>query len=132
MEIGRLALVNYGADAGKLVAIVDVVDQARALVDGPTSGVARQTMPFKRLSMTPVAISIGRSCGTSALAAALEEADDEGTTPVAQVAQTSWAKKLARKAKQSAQTDFDRFKVMKLRQQRSRIIQKKLSALKRK
>ncbi|KAK4855983.1 hypothetical protein QYF36_012992 [Acer negundo] len=35
MEIGRVALVNYGKDYGKLVVIVDVVDQNRALVEAP-------------------------------------------------------------------------------------------------
>lgn len=29
VEIGRVALVNYGEDYGKLVVIVDVVDQNR-------------------------------------------------------------------------------------------------------
>jgi large subunit ribosomal protein L14e len=29
LEIGRVALVNYGEDHGKLVVIVDVVDQNR-------------------------------------------------------------------------------------------------------
>lgn len=29
MEIGRVALVNYGKDYGKLVVIVDVIDQNR-------------------------------------------------------------------------------------------------------
>lgn len=31
MEIGRVALVNYGKDYGKLVVIVDVIDQNRVL-----------------------------------------------------------------------------------------------------
>jgi ribosomal protein L14E/L6E/L27E len=29
VEIGRVALVNYGKDYGKLVVIVDVIDQNR-------------------------------------------------------------------------------------------------------
>ena len=29
VEIGRVALVNYGADAGKLVVITDVIDSNR-------------------------------------------------------------------------------------------------------
>lgn len=29
VEIGRVALINYGAEAGKLVVIVDVVDHNR-------------------------------------------------------------------------------------------------------
>ena len=37
VEIGRVVLINYGEDAGKLGTIVDVVDNGRALVDGPTA-----------------------------------------------------------------------------------------------
>ena len=33
VEIGRVALVNYGKDYGKLVTIVDVVDQNRVRGD---------------------------------------------------------------------------------------------------
>jgi large subunit ribosomal protein L14e len=34
VEIGRVALINYGEEAGKLVVISDVVDQNRASGDG--------------------------------------------------------------------------------------------------
>jgi hypothetical protein len=33
VEIGRVALVNYGKDYGRLVVIVDVVDQNRVRTD---------------------------------------------------------------------------------------------------
>jgi hypothetical protein len=37
VEIGRVALVNYGKDYGRLVVIVDVVDQNRvSLISFPT------------------------------------------------------------------------------------------------
>nr|GLL27718.1 hypothetical protein B456_002G025700 [Ipomoea trifida] len=35
VAIGRVALVNYGKDHGKLVVIVDLINQNRALVDAP-------------------------------------------------------------------------------------------------
>ncbi len=35
VEIGRLAMVNFGPDYGKLVVITDVLDHHRALVDMP-------------------------------------------------------------------------------------------------
>jgi hypothetical protein len=35
VEIGRLALVNYGPDYGKLVIVTDVLDFSRCLVDHP-------------------------------------------------------------------------------------------------
>jgi hypothetical protein len=38
VEIGRVALVNYGKDYGRLVVIVDVVDQNRVLIEfSPTT-----------------------------------------------------------------------------------------------
>ncbi|KAK2106189.1 hypothetical protein P7K49_015703 [Saguinus oedipus] len=40
MEVGWMAYVSFGPHAGKLVAIVDVIDQNRALVDGPCTQAA--------------------------------------------------------------------------------------------
>ena len=43
VEIGRVAVLNgEGPNKGKIAAIVNVIDQNRVLVDGPTSGVLRQ------------------------------------------------------------------------------------------
>nr|XP_014343033.1 PREDICTED: 60S ribosomal protein L14-like [Latimeria chalumnae] len=58
VEIGRVAYISFGPHAGKLVAIVDVIDQNRALVDGPCSGVRRQAMPFKCMQLTDFVIKI--------------------------------------------------------------------------
>ena len=44
VEIGRVAVLNTGKDAGKIAAIVNVIDQNRVLIDGPTSGVPRQVI----------------------------------------------------------------------------------------
>merc|ERR1711981_364884 len=91
----------------KLVTVVDVIDQNRCVVYGPTSGVARQVMGYKRLSLTDIKIDIGRGAKAKTVDAKYAEADVN-----AQWAATSWGKKLAaRKAKASA-NDFDRFKSM--------------------
>merc|ERR1712072_1124406 len=106
VQNGRVALVNYGPDKGKLVCIVDVIDHQRCLVYGPTSGVARQTMSYKRLSLTDIVINgaDGFAMGRGARKA---NVDIEG-----QWAATGWGKKVAaRKAKASA-NDFERFKAM--------------------
>lgn len=63
MEIGRVALIEYGPYAGKLVTIVDIIDQNRALVDGTPSGVPRQAIQFKRLRLTKFRLTIAH--GTS-------------------------------------------------------------------
>ena len=45
VEIGRVAVLNgEGPNKGKIAAIVNVIDQNRVLVDGPTSGVLRQVL----------------------------------------------------------------------------------------
>merc|ERR1712216_951924 len=91
VQNGRVCLVNFGSDTGKLVTIVDVVDQNRAVVYGPTSGVPRQI----------------RGCKAKVVDAAWKACDVEGKW-----AASSWGKKeAARKAKASA-NDFDRFKAM--------------------
>jgi hypothetical protein len=52
LQLGRVCLINYGDDEGKLCTVIDVVDSGRALVDGPTkiTGVTRQIVLRKRLS----------------------------------------------------------------------------------
>lgn len=71
MEIGRVVLVNYGPEYGKLLVISDVVDQNRALVDHPNE--VRRQMNFKRLALTPYKIEIPRLAKKKVLKAALEE-----------------------------------------------------------
>ncbi len=58
VEVGRVALINFGPDANKLVTIIDVVDSKKVLVDGPQSitGVHRQVISLKRLSLTDVVV----------------------------------------------------------------------------
>merc|ERR1719183_1726089 len=105
VQNGRIALINYGPDSGKLVAIVDVIDHQRCLVYGPTSGVARQTMSYKRLSLTDIVINgadgfaMGRGARKANVDKAWAAADVEG----------KWA--ATGKAKASA-NDFERFKAM--------------------
>merc|ERR1711907_675194 len=59
VEVGRVAMVNYGKDYGKLVVIVDIIDQARALCDAPD--MTRKPMYFKRLAITEFVIDISKS-----------------------------------------------------------------------
>ncbi|KAJ3027253.1 UNVERIFIED_CONTAM: 60S ribosomal protein L14 [Siphonaria sp. JEL0065] len=124
VEVGRAVLVNYGPDAGKIAVIVDIVDHSRVLVDGPTTGVARQVLSYKRFSLTDIVVAVPRTAGTHAVKKALEKADVEGLW-----AKTSWAKKLAvRKVRQNL-SDFDRFKLMIARKQKRAIIGKQFAKL---
>ncbi|KAL5677881.1 hypothetical protein ACJX0J_014012, partial [Zea mays] len=105
VEIGRVALVNYGEDYGRLVVIVDVVDQNRALVDAPD--MVRCQVNFKRLSLTDIKIDIKRVPKKTALIKAMEEADVKTKWE-----NSSWGKKLIVQKRRASLNDFDRFKVM--------------------
>ena len=54
VEIGRVVLISYGPDAGKLATIVDVIDANRVLLDGPEklTGVHRHEINIKRITLT--------------------------------------------------------------------------------
>lgn len=67
VQTGRVAVVNYGEYAGKYVTILDVVDSNRVLVDGPTSGVPRQTMPIRWLGLTNIRFRVPRTVKSSTL-----------------------------------------------------------------
>merc|ERR1712203_347073 len=56
VEVGRVAMINYGKDYGKLVVIVDIVDAARALCDAPD--MVRKPIYFKRLAITEFKLDI--------------------------------------------------------------------------
>ncbi|EIE91362.1 hypothetical protein G6F46_002145 [Rhizopus delemar] len=114
VEVGRVVLINHGADAGKLAVIVDIIDHNRALIDGPTTGVARQAFPYRRLVLTPIVLKkLPRSVGQSALKKALEKSD-----AVAAWNKTAWAKKIEQRKIRTSLTDFDRFKLNKLKNKR--------------
>uniref|UniRef100_A0A2C9K1G1 Large ribosomal subunit protein eL14 n=1 Tax=Biomphalaria glabrata TaxID=6526 RepID=A0A2C9K1G1_BIOGL len=111
VEIGRVAYIAHGADKGKLIAIVDVIDQNRALVDGPCSGVGRKDMNFKALHLTPYTIKINHSARTGTVKKAWEAAEVNKKWE-----QSTWAKKLATAKRRTELTDFERFKLMKAKQ----------------
>ena len=116
VEVGRVALGNYGPAEGNLCVIIDVLDHNKALVDGGSMGLARQKMSFKRLSLTDIKVDCPRSARTKNLNKAIAAADVQGNWE-----KTSWAKKRASKAARANLNDLDRFKVMVLRKQRSAI-----------
>ncbi|XP_064611234.1 large ribosomal subunit protein eL14-like [Liolophura sinensis] len=117
VEIGRVAFIAFGPDEGKLCVIVDVIDQNRALVDGPCSGVGRKSMNFKALNLTKFKIPILHSARTGTVKKAWEAKEITQKWE-----ETTWAKKLAARERRTKLTDFDRFKLMKAKQARNRII----------
>jgi len=107
VQNGRVCLVNYGPHAGKLVTIVDVIDQTRALVYGPTEGVERQIISYKRLSLTDIVIKIGRGARKATVDRtwAAEKVEE-------QWAACGWGKKAAARKQKVLSNDFERFQTM--------------------
>jgi len=52
VNLGRVVYINFGQEAGKLAVVVDIIDGKRVIVDGPTTGVAKQVINTKRISLT--------------------------------------------------------------------------------
>eukprot|EP01038_Epipyxis_sp_PR26KG_P008233 gene8233-11141_t len=127
VEIGRVVLINYGPDAGKLATIIDVVDAKRVLIDGPQSitGVHRQVLALKRLSLTDVLLEkVYRGATQKSLKKAWTE-----QKALEKWQSSAWAKKLDSKKKRANLSDFDRFKVMVAKKQKSKIVADKLTEL---
>ena len=126
VEVGRVVLINYGPDAGKLATIIDIVDQNKCLIDGPQdiTGVSRQVISYKRIALTDLTVKIQMNARQKTLKKAWAEADT-----LAKWESSSWAKKLSAKKKRASLNDFGRFKVMVARKQKNEIIAKKMAEL---
>jgi large subunit ribosomal protein L14e len=127
IEIGRVCLINRGPDNGKICTIIDVVDQNRALVDGPAdvTGIHRQTISFRALALTPIVVSVTRNARPKTLRAAVQK-----QKVVEQWETSNWAAKLkAQKVKQSL-SDFDRFRNMVAHKKRATAVGRELAKLK--
>jgi len=127
VEIGRVALINYGADNGKLATIIDVLDENRALIDGPVAitGVKRQVINFRRLSLTDLKVKVPRSIRSHTLSKALKKGD-----VLKKWNESAWAKKLQQRRARANLTDFDRFKVMILKKKKNAILRKEFLKVK--
>jgi large subunit ribosomal protein L14e len=126
VEVGRVVLINYGPEKGKLATVIDIVDQNKCLIDGPAdvTGVSRQVISYTRIALTDFKVNVQRSARQKTLLKAWEEGD-----VMAKWEATSWAKKLAARKKRANLNDFDRFKVMVAKKQKAEILAKKMKEL---
>lgn len=115
VETGRVALVAEGPLKGKLVSVVDVIDQTRALVDGPGSGIPRQQIRLNQLHLTKFRLKYPFTAPTRVVRKAWTDAKLNEKW-----AESQWAQKLANKEKRAQMTDFDRFKLSAARVKRNR------------
>merc|ERR1712137_1504815 len=92
VEVGRIVYINKGQDAGKIAAIVDILDQNRGLLDGPQSGVARQARRDTDLHLTNFVIKVPRGATEKTTRMAWEAAKIDEKWKA-----TSWCRRIEKK-----------------------------------
>jgi len=93
VEVGRVALINYGDDYGKICVIVGIAGPTEVLIDGPKLGVSRHLINLRKLSLTPLIIHIYKGARTGSLQDAILK-----EKRIEQWASTEKAQKLKKKA----------------------------------
>ena len=114
VEVGRVININYGPLTGKLAVIVDILTTTKVIVQGLKGGVRRQELSLRRVTLTDDKINIKRGAKREEVLKAIEEYKLED-----KYKKSNYAKKVEKREKRANLTDFDRFKVMRLRQKRA-------------
>lgn len=137
VEVGRVVTIRSGPYEGKLATIVEIIDAGRVrftgdarvkecrltnvytqiLIDGPSTKegqvVPRQPVATSAVSLTPWVIpNLPKAAGSGALKKLWEKYEVDNKW-----AQSSWAKKREQQDRRRNLTDFERFKVMRLKKQ---------------
>ena len=114
VEVGRVIVINYGPLTGKLAVIVDILTTTKVLVQGLKGGVRRQELSLRRVTLTDDKIDIKRGAKRDEVLKAIDAYKLEE-----KFKKSTFAKKVELRQKRANLTDFDRFKVMRLRQKRA-------------
>ena len=114
VEVGRVIVINYGPNTGKLAVVVDILTTTKILVQGLKGGVRRQELSLRRVSLTDFRLDIKRGAKRDEVLKAVEKDKLED-----KFKKSSFAKKVELRKTRANLTDFDRFKVMRLRQKRA-------------
>ena len=114
VEVGRVIIVNYGPLVGKLAVIVDILTTTKALIQGLKGGLKRQEISLRRVTLTDYKLDIKRGAKQAEVYKAIDDfkLEDKFKT-------STFYKKNEIRQKRANLTDFDRFKVMRLRQKRA-------------
>lgn len=119
MQIGRVARVNYGSEAGKIATIVDILNDKRVLIDG--ENIARQVIPIRRLQLTKQIAGVKRGAKSGKVKAIFKK-----EKVCQKYADSSIGKSYARQARRESLTDFERHKVLVLRRKLSKLTRAKV------
>ena len=125
VEVGRVIIVNYGPLCGKLAVIVDILTTTKVLIQGLKGGVKRQELSLRRVTLTDYKLDIKRGAKQAEVYKAIDDFKLEDKFKTS----THYKKKEIRQ-KRANLTDFDRFKVMRLRQKRSVLRHKAVKGIK--
>ena len=125
VEVGRVIIVNYGPLVGKLAVIVDILTKTKVLIQGLKGGVKRQELSLRRVTLTDYKLDIKRGAKQAEVYKAIDDfkLEDKFKT-------STHYKKNEIRQKRANLTDFDRFKVMRLRQKRSVLRHKAVKGIK--
>ena len=96
------------------VVIVDILTTTKVIIQGLKGGVRRQELSLRRVTLTDYKLDIKRGAKREEVFKAIEDFKLEE-----KLKKSSFAKKVALREKRANLTDFDRFKVMRLRQKRA-------------
>lgn len=92
------------------------------MIDGPTTGVPRQSYPYRYLSLTSLVVAnLPRGAGSGSVKKVLEKSGVDAKWEA-----TSWAKKRALVARRKQLNDFERFGVMLAKRKRRDTVRKHL------
>uniref|UniRef100_A0ABI7WDS6 Large ribosomal subunit protein eL14 n=1 Tax=Felis catus TaxID=9685 RepID=A0ABI7WDS6_FELCA len=108
IEVDQVAYISFGLHAGRMVQIIDAIDQKGALVDGPCIQVRRYIMPFKCMELTDFILKFPHSARPKYVGQAWQKADTSRKW-----AAMGWVKKIKARERKAKMTDFDHYKVMK-------------------
>ena len=114
VEVGRVIVINYGPLTGKLAVIVDILTPTKVIIQGLKGGVRRQELSLRRVSLTDYKLDIKRCAKREEVLKAIDAYKLEE-----KFKKSTLAKKAELRQKRANLTDFDRFKVMRLRQKRA-------------
>lgn len=89
------------------------------MIEGPLTGVPRQSFTFRRLVLTPFVLKkLPRAAGTTVVRKVFEESD-----VLAKWEKSAWAVRRKAIEMRRATSDFERFELMLLKKQRRRVVQ---------
>ncbi|KAI9298193.1 60S ribosomal protein L14 [Neoconidiobolus thromboides FSU 785] len=125
VQVGRAVLLRGGEHDQKVAFIVEIIDHNRALVDGPTTGVPRHVASFRNLVLTKALIpKLPRGVRHGTLKKFIEKSN-----PLEKFNETSLAQKIEARSKRVNLSDFDRFKVMRIKKNKNILLRKQVKVL---